>query len=632
MKIGAHYSDNGHCQFTVWAPNSEAVSLSLIAPQKRGIPMEQKADGYWNATLTDLEPDTLYYYQLDGSDYRPDPASQFQPEGVHGPSQVIDQHSFNWSDHAWSGQSLESMIIYELHIGTFTPEGTLEAIIPRLSDLKALGVNAIELMPIAQFSGDDYADKNLRYRNWGYDGVDLFAVQNSYGGPEQLKNFVDACHLNGISVILDVVYNHFGPEGNYVNHFGPYFTDKYHGEWGDAINFDGSYSHCVRNFFIQNALFWLETYHIDALRLDAVQSIYDSSAKHFLQELAENVERAFAGSYQRYLMAESDLNNAQIMRPVELGGYGLDAQWGDDLHHALYTLLTQEKQGYYRDFGTCEQLAKAYSDSFVYDWQYAPNRGRFHGSPAKDCSTNQFIVFIQNHDQVANALPGERLSKRASFECLKLAAGAILLSPSIPLLFMGEEYGEEVPFTYFVSHSDRDLIEAVRQGRRKQFADFQVKQEVLDPEAVETFTMCKLQWSKRLEGKHQVLWTFYQTLMQMRQKLPSVSPVESDSLIISPLGIKAVHPTRKQLKVYSDESKKLVWWLRGNEFDQVVCLLNFSEQQSVFAPQLPSGLWRKLIDSAEEKWLGQGSILPEKLTGEAQLTMSPQSFALYQQE
>lgn len=626
MKIGAYYLDYPNCTFTVWAPYSKEVFLNLIAPQKRVIPLEKTDDGHWTTTVKDLEPETLYYYQLDGGNERPDPASQYQPQGVHGPSQVINQQSFTWSDNSWSGQALEEMIMYELHVGTFTPEGTFEAIIPRLKDLKLLGVNAIELMPIAQFPGDTHAEESLKYRNWGYDGVDLFAVQNSYGGPEKLKKLVNACHQEGISVILDVVYNHFGPEGNYVNQFGPYFTHAYNGDWGDAINFDGKYSDSVRNFFIQNALFWLETYHIDALRLDAAQAIYDSSAKHFLKSLAEEVEKTFAQSYKRYLIAESDLNDGKLIRPVELGGYALDAQWGDDFHHALYGLLTGEQQGYYQDYGRAEHLAKAYRGNFVYDWQYAPHRKRFHGAPVTDRSPSQFVVCIQNHDQVANCLPGDRLSMRTSFENLKLAAGALILSPSIPLLFMGEEYAEERPFAYFVSHSDRDLIEAVRQGRKKEFADFHLEQEGQDPEAIETFTMCKLQWEKRQEGKHQVIWTFHQTLIQIRRELPLLTKSK-------PVLIDEVHPARLQIDVNSDNEQKLVWWSRWDDSQKVICLMNFNDQQSTFPSILPSGSsWQKIINSADEKWLGKGSLLPDKITAETKLTLSPQSFALYKQE
>ncbi len=472
MRLGAYYLGDRRCEFTVWAPNAETVSLQILTPQPRTIPMQQKEWGYWQVTADEIEPGTRYLYQLNGGETRPDPASYAQPEGVHGPSQVIDQH-FVWNDQGWSGVPLDNMIIYELHVGTFTPEGTFEAIIPRLPDLRELGITAIEIMPIAQFPGSQPAGEGSAYRNWGYDGVYPFAVQNSYGGPQGLKKLVEACHKEGIAVVLDVVYNHFGPEGNYMSHFGPYFTETYRTPWGSAINFDDAHSPDVRSFFIQNALHWLQDYHIDALRLDAIQAIYDLGAKHFLEELAENVaELSQQDGRRRYLIAESDLNNPRIIRSPDKGGYGLDAQWSDDFHHALHALLTGSDIGYYQDFGTCEHLAKAYRDTFVYDWKYSPHRQRFHGSSALDCPLTQFVVCIQNHDQIGNQMLGERLFQLISFESLKLAAGAVLLSPYIPLLFMGEEYGEEAPFTYFVSHSDPELIQAVRKGRKQEFEAF----------------------------------------------------------------------------------------------------------------------------------------------------------------
>ncbi|MBR8832482.1 MAG: malto-oligosyltrehalose trehalohydrolase [Stigonema ocellatum SAG 48.90 = DSM 106950] len=613
MKTGTRYLGDGRCEFTVWAPNSDAVAVQIVSPHSRQIPMQQHPGGYWQVTATDIEPGTLYLYQLNNGEARPDPASYFQPEGVHKASQVIDQ-SFTWNDGNWSGVPLEAMIIYELHVGTFTPSGTFEAIIPRLRDLRELGVTAIELMPIAQFPGDQPTENPHAYRNWGYDGVYLFAVQNSYGGPLGLKRLVEACHQEGIAVVLDVVYNHFGPEGNYISLFGPYFTETYRTPWGSAINFDDALSHHVRSFFIQNALYWLEEYHIDALRLDAVHAIYDLGAKHFLEELTENVAALSKEQGRKlYLIAESDLNNARIIRPAELGGYGIDAQWSDDFHHALHSLLTGDNNGYYEDFGKCEHLAKAYQDTFVYDWQYAPHRRRFHGNSAGDRGLTQFVVCIQNHDQIGNQLLGERLSQLVSFDALKLAAGAVLLSPYIPLLFMGEEYGEEVPFTYFVSHADADLIKAVRQGRKAEFAAFHVAGEPPDPESSETFLKCKLNWEKRKEGKHFVLWSFYQHLIQLRNTIPAL-----------------VKRERQNLEVGFQEAEKLVWWRRWSDDNQILCLMNFNQSDITFQPNLTSSGWKKLLDSADEQWQGSGSLLPEKINSGQELTLRSQSFALYE--
>lgn len=518
---------------------------------------------------------------------------------------MIDRN-FTWNDSNWSGVPLESMIIYELHVGTFTPSGTFEAIIPRLKDLRELGVNAIEIMPVAQFPGD---------RNWGYDGVYPFAVQDSYGGTQGLKRLVNAAHQEGIAIILDVVYNHFGPEGNYMSHFAPYFTQTYRTPWGSAINFDDAHSFDVRNFFLQNALYWLQEHHIDALRLDAIQAIYDLGAKHFLAELAENV--ASLSSQQRrkiYLIAESDLNDVKIIRPPELNGYGLDAQWSDDFHHSLHALLTGDNIGYYQDFGKCEDLAKAYRDTFVYDWKYAPHRQRYHGNSARDRSFSQFVVCIQNHDQIGNQLLGDRLSQLISFEGVKLAAGAVLISPYIPLLFMGEEYGETAPFTYFVSHSDPELIQAVREGRKKEFEAFHYAGEPPDPESPESFLKCKLNWEKRKEGKHQVLWSFYQHLIQLRNTIPALLQRE-----------------RENLEVTSNETDKILTLRRWSDNNQILCLMNFNQQDVTFKPNLTGNNWRKILDSADEKWLGSGSHLPEKLSLEQQeLSMRSQSFALYE--
>ena len=605
MRIGAYYLGDGRCEFTVWAPTLEQVAVKMTAPEERLLPMQRNEWGYWSVTATDVNPGTLYSYQLNEGESRPDPAANLQPQDVHGPSQVVDHRTFTWNDAQWAGVPLESMIIYELHIGTFTPEGTFESAISRLQDLKELGVNAIEIMPVAQFPGD---------RNWGYDGVYPFAVQNSYGGPEGLKKLVDAAHQQGIAVVLDVVYNHFGPEGNYMSHFGPYFTETYRTPWGSAINFDDAYSDGVRNFFIQNALYWFRDYHIDALRLDAIHAIYDLGAKHFLLELAENVEH-FSQEQGRklYLIAESDLNDVRVIRPQELGGYNMDAQWSDDFHHSLHTLLTGDQIGYYEDFGKVEHFAKALQQSFVYDWEYAAHRKRYHGSDPSDRPASQFVICSQNHDQVGNRMLGERLSDLATFEALKLAAGAVLLSPYIPLLFMGEEYGEESPFLYFVSHSDPDLIQAVRQGRKAEFKAFHAQGEPPDPEGVETFERSKLKWEKRQEGKHKALLDLYQHLIRLRQSHPVLQQRDN-----------------KNLEASTTEKDQLLFLRRWSEAKQIFCMMNFNKADVTFEAALPSGSWQKILDSADAKWMGSGSDLPEKLTAAEKLSIKPQSFAVYE--
>ena len=390
--LGATYYGDGRCRFLVWAPRAERVEIRQLSPQERSAALEKLPQGYHRVVLTDFDPSGRYVYRLYQIQAkepveRPDPASRFQPEGVHGPSQVVDAE-FSWDDADWHGRALSRYIIYELHVGTFTPEGTFDAVIAHLDELRDIGITAVELMPVAQFPGT---------RNWGYDGTYPFAAQNSYGGPQGLKRLVNACHRKGLAVILDVVYNHLGPEGNYLRDFGPYFTDFYQTPWGEAVNFDGPYSDEVRRFFIENALYWLEDCHIDALRLDAVHAILDFSARPFLEELARTVHRAAERLNRRiYCIAESALNDTRIIRPRELGGFALDAQWNDDFHHALHTVLTGEQTGYYQDFGRLHQLARAWRRGFVYDGQYSGYRQRAHGNSSRNIPAQQLVVFAES--------------------------------------------------------------------------------------------------------------------------------------------------------------------------------------------------------------------------------------------
>ncbi|MCP6761167.1 MAG: malto-oligosyltrehalose trehalohydrolase [Fischerella sp. CENA71] len=607
MHIGSQYLGDRTCKFTLWAPLEGDVAVHLVAPDEKIIPLQKDERGYWQGTVNNVEPECLYFYQLDGQVDRADPASHSQPQGVHGPSQVVDHSSFAWSDAEWRGIPLEQMVIYELHVTTFTEEGTFESIIPRIPELLELGVNAIEIMPVAQFPGD---------RNWGYDGTFPYAVQNSYGGVDGLKKLVDACHQQGMAVILDVVYNHLGPEGNYLWGFGTYFTDHYKTPWGSAVNFDGPYSDGVRNYFVQNALYWLETFHIDSLRLDAVHAIYDFGAKHILAEIAEAVAELSQRGYKRYLIAESDLNDPQIIRSPEVGGYGIDAQWSDDFHHALHTVLTGENQGYYQDFGQLEQLAKAYGESFVYTWDYSPHRHRYHGNEASGCLSQQFVVCSQNHDQVGNRMMGDRLTSLISFEGLKLTAAAYLLSPYVPLLFMGEEYGETAPFLYFVSHSDPELIKGVREGRKAEFAAFFeiYGQEAPDPQAVETMKRSRLNWEKRHEGKHRMLWLFYQKLLKLRKEIPALANLD-----------------RHNLEALVIEPNKVLQLRRWCENNQVLCWLNFSQEVVKIKANIPSAPWKKQLDSADPAWGGNNSQLPEILNTQSQETivLNPESVVVY---
>lgn len=605
LRIGADYRGNGKCEFTVWAPLLKNMEVKLVSPIERIIPMERGSDGCWKTLAEEVFPGTRYFYKLDNRVDRPDPASRFQPDGVHGPSQIIDPNEFQWNDNHWKGISLNDLIIYELHVGTFTREGTFEAIIPHLDYLKELGITAIELMPVAQFPGN---------RNWGYDGVYPFAPQNSYGGPQGLKTLINACHKKGVSVILDVVYNHLGPEGNYLHGYGPYFTDRYKTPWGDAINFDGPYSDGTREYFVDNALYWITEYHFDALRIDAVQGIFDFSAKHFLQELAEAVHgQAEVLGRNVYVIAESDRNDVRVINPVEIGGYGLDAQWNDDFHHSLHTLITGDCKGYYEDFGKIWHIEKACREGFVYSGEYSQYRKRRHGSSSRNSPANKFIVFSQNHDQVGNRMLGERLTNIASFESLKLAAGTVLLSPYIPLLFMGEEYGEDAPFLYFVSHSDPGLIQAVREGRKEEFKAFAWKGEPFDPQNVETFLKSKIRWEKRREGKHKILLDFYKNLLKLRRNVPALSNLD-----------------KERLDVYGFEEDRILFMRRWKNDSHVFCIFNFNREDTKFSTSLPEENWRKLLDSSDFDWKGPGSLLPESISGgEEVLSLRRHSFVIY---
>jgi maltooligosyltrehalose trehalohydrolase len=603
--IGAIPLDNGGVFFRVWAPRVKELSLRLISGgASRIVPLNHEDNGYFSATVAGAGEGDLYYYMLDNGTERPDPASRFQPEGVHGPSQVVDQGKFSWSCREWRGRPLAEYIIYELHVGTFTDEGTFEAAIPMLDRLVELGVTAVELMPVAQFPGK---------RNWGYDGVFPFAPQNSYGGPLGLKRLVDACHNKGLAVILDVVYNHLGPEGNYLHSYGPYFTDRYRTPWGDAINFDGPGSDEVRRFFIGNALYWVRESRIDGLRLDAVHGIFDFSARHFLRDLAAEVEReAEALERDIHVIAESDLNDVRLVNPPGKGGYGLDAQWNDDFHHALHTLLTGEKDGYYMDFGTVSQFARSLRERFVYSGGYSRYRQRSHGNSAAERPARQFVVFAQNHDQVGNRMFGKRLSTLVNFESLKLAAGALLLSPYIPLLFMGEEYGEDAPFLYFIDHGDPELLEAVRKGRKEEFKAFAQRGEPPDPGSIETFLRSKIGEEKRNMADHGILYRFYRELIAMRKKIPSLSVTEKNSLSARAL-----------------EREGLVLVERWMEESRTICLFNFNDSEITISFPGKRGVLRKLLDSADLIWKGPGSLLPEKAGRGGNGVMAGRSCAVY---
>lgn len=612
-RLGAIPLADRQCRFEVWAPRTESVAVRLTGPEERLIPMERRPGGYHVVVADDIPPDARYLYRLhyeDGAEIdRPDPASRYQPDGVHRPSQIVPT-AFDWTDGGWHGLPLSRYVIYELHVGTFSHEGTFDGVIAHLGYLQDLGVTAVELMPVAQFPGS---------RNWGYDGVHPFAAQNSYGGPEGLKRLVDACHRKGFAVVLDVVYNHLGPEGNYLRDFAPYFTDFYRTPWGDAVNFDGPFSDDVRRYFIENALQWVDEFRIDALRIDAVHAILDFSARPFLEELGRAVHRrAEALNRTIQLIAESALNDTRIIRPRELGGFAMDAQWNDDFHHALRTALTGENAGYYRDYNGVEDLGTAWRDGYVYSGQYSRFRRHAYGNTSREIPARRFVVFSQNHDQVGNRMEGDRLSANVPFEKLKLAAGIVLLSPFIPLIFMGEEYGETAPFLYFVSHNDPDLVQAVRDGRRREFAAFDWNEKSPDLQAKATFRQSRLNHDLRNETPHRVLFEFYRELLRSRKRLPSLANLSKKGMSV---------PGRRHEKVLAARR-----WFGG---DEVVLLFNFNERPETIPVKMPPGTWRKRIDSADTRWLGPGSRVPEILAindDAVTFEASPHSVILFSKE
>ena len=499
--------------FRIWAPNVNQVEVR-IGTDLFG--MTRGDDSWWRAEIPLAKAGIDYAFVVDGGEPLPDPRSPWQPNGIHGPSRTLDHGAFSWTDQRWQAKPLSSAIVYELHVGTFTPQGTFIAAIDKLDYLVDLGVTHIELMPAAEFSGT---------RGWGYDGVDLYAPHHAYGEPDDLKRLLDASHAIGLAVILDVVYNHLGPAGNYLARFGPYFTQRYATPWGQAINFDGPESYEVRRFFCDNALMWLRDYHFDGLRIDAVHAILDASAMHFLEQLAGEVAELQAQTDRRLaLIAESDLNDPRIIRSREIGGYGVHAQWSDDFHHALHCVLTGERAGYYRDFGSLADLAKALQRVFVYDGRYSAFRRRRHGRPPGGLSGYSFLGYLQTHDQIGNRAKGERSSHLMSVGRLKIAAALVLTAPFIPMLFQGEEWGATSRFLYFTDHEDPALGRNVTEGRRREFAAFGWNpEEIPDPQAIETFERSKLNWSEREEEPHAGLLAWHRRLIEVRRKIPSLS-------------------------------------------------------------------------------------------------------------
>jgi maltooligosyltrehalose trehalohydrolase len=500
--------------FEVWAPEAAEVTAEVGGVRH---PMTAARPGWWSVEAAQAGHGTDYGFVVDGGAVLPDPRSRRQPHGVHGRSRVYEHDRFAWTDQAWHGRPLPGSVLYELHVGTFTPEGTFDGAIERLDHLVDLGVDAVELLPVAAFPG---------HHGWGYDGVHLWAVHEPYGGPDGLKRFVDACHARGLAVVLDVVYNHLGPDGNYLGAYGPYFTQAHQTPWGQAVNFDQPGSDEVRAFVIGNALSWLRDFHIDGLRLDAVHAIVDHRAVHVLEELAAEVAALSAHLGRAlFLIAESDLNDPRLVTPREAGGYGLDGQWSDDFHHALHAALTGERQGYYCDFGTLPVLAKALTEVFVHDGTWSTFRGRLHGRPVDPLRTpaHRFLGYLQNHDQIGNRAAGDRLAASLSPGLLKIGAALVLTAPYTPMLFMGEEWGAATPWCYFTDHQDAELGRAVTEGRRREFGSHGWAGEVPDPQAVDTFRRSVLDWAEPAREPHRDLLDWHRELIALRRRLPELT-------------------------------------------------------------------------------------------------------------
>ena len=602
-RLGASCVD-GAGEFLVWAPRAEHVEVAL---DDRCVPMDPVGAGYHAARVDGVGHGDRYRYLLhrDGEVLeRADPASRWQPDGVHGPSAVDDPAVFDWTDAGWFGRPLHEQVIYELHVGTFTPDGTFDAAIARLDDLVDLGITTIEIMPVSPFAGD---------RNWGYDGVLPYGVHEAYGGPDGLRRLVDACHARGLSVLLNVVYNHFGPEGNHIADFGPYLTDRYGTPWGQAVNLDGPGSDQVRRYFGENAVRWVTDFHLDGLRLDAVHALFDRSARPFLAGLTAAVHAEADRVNRRvHVIAESDANDPRTVRVPQVGGLGLDAQWSDDFHHAVHALFTGERAGYYADYGSTGDLADAFAHRFVLRGQYSAFRGHRHGAPADDVACDHFVVCIQNHDQVGNRMLGERLGALVSFEQRKVAAAILLCSPFVPLLFMGEEYGEPSPFQYFTSHTEPGLVEAVRTGRREEFAAFAWQGEAPDPQDPATFQRSVLDWDRREEGTHAQLLALYRELIALRRDVGALA---------SPT------PSTVTTSLHAGGDLVAVEIRAGDEV--AVLLVNVAARSTSVHLPLPVGDWRVRIDTAAVPWGGSGTGPDDtRSEGTVQLTLAATSAVL----
>lgn len=600
--LGATYLGDERTGFRLWAPLAKRVDIVLQGDIERRITLGVEEGGYWHAVVDGVAPGTRYFFDLGQGKLRPDPASQLQPEGVHGPSEVVP--SVPDPAFGWSGRPVHEYVIYELHVGTFTHEGTFDAALRRLPELKELGITAIEIMPVSAFPGK---------RNWGYDGAYPFAVQAHYGGPEGLRRFTQACHAHGMAVVLDVVYNHLGPDGAYLADFGPYFSKYHRTPWGECLNMDEKHSDDVRRFFIESALYFVTHIGIDALRLDAVSAIVDKTSHSFFEEFAEILHRRGAELGRSiHLFAESDENDPRLVKPAQQGGLGLDGVWNDDFHYALEALLTHERTGGLVDHGRIEHLAKTMQENFFFTGQYSQYKGRKHGRPAAELDPRRFIVALQNHDQVGNRPRGDRLATRISFEQQKLAAAVTLLSPFVPLIFMGEEYGETAPFPYFVDMADEHLGQTIAEGRRKDLAELGFTDEPLDPRNVETFDAAHLNWVLRGQKHHARLWDWYAALLRMRREHPALA-----------IG------RERQATAY--ENERVLFLQRTAEKSEILIIYNFSDKPVDITLPIPAGTFRIILTSQDPRFAGNalGSAVDVVSSGQVRLTFGAFESVVY---
>lgn len=583
LHLGAHVHADDSATFRVWAPRARHLAVELGDGSGRTAPLEAREGDLFEATLPEIGAGIDYLLVLDGARRCPDPASRHQPRGVHGPSRTVRPESFRWTDDAFVLAPLREQILYELHVGTFTEEGTFAAILPKLPHLRDLGVTAIELMPVAEFPGS---------RNWGYDGVHLFAPQSTYGGPDGLRALVDACHRHGIGVVLDVVYNHLGPEGNYLSEFAPYFSARHRTPWGDGLNLDGPNASGVRRHLVSNAVHWIREYHLDGLRLDAIDHLRDATSPHLLVELGRAVHAAAAASGREVLLiGESDRNDVQVLTEPERGGLGMGAQWSDDFHHAVVATLTGARHGKLVDFGRLADVEAALTKGFVFDGRASIHRGCVHGTSLGDRPGSQLVVFLQNHDQVANTAAGARLASSLDAGRQRLAAALLFVAPNVPMVFMGEEFGERAPFHYFIDHGERALIEAVVRGRREEHRVRGSDRDPADPSLETTFSSSKLGWGCLALDEHRRTLALYADLIALRRRHVALSSGRRDLTRAS-----------------SSEDGR---WLSVERVDpsgeDVLALFNASESPRVVPARASRGTYRLALSTDEPRYGGEGA-------------------------